>query len=1388
MRSTRRRAARAPIATVAAGLAVAALAVGSPVHVPLAEAAPADDASSHVILDYDFDAAASVTATVKDESGKGRDGVLANPGSAQLVDGPAGGKALHLSGGAAGSTTAPFITVPSGLFQGLTSTTISSWVKWDGGDAFQWLYTLGKDKDSAAFYTPRFQGDDKARSSVKPTSQGEAGAAGSTALPSGEWPLVTTTTDAGALVYYLDGLEVARTAVGADVSSALFGASSPDSGYIGQPFWTGVHPFFAGAIDDFQVYDTALTAGQVRALAGDAAPQLTRVLETSVTVQTDIGAAPQLPGVKAEFDDGQQRLAPVTWADVPASAYAQRGVFTVQGTVDGTDTAVTATVRVTTPGEFSIDVGDRTGAFMGGASGTLYGLYGPGLPSNNLIDGIQLRTVSTKAQDGPQHPGADALEVVKPLADSSNGDVYIYMTDINRGFPYEVPGDSGAEKEAWFLDSIGAQVDQVLQLPAEYQKRIVFVPFNEPEGNMYGNGGQSFWGQSWLDDPARFFSAWDRAYRIIKDKMPDARVSGPNTSILFNQTYGFLQHAIANDTVPAVFTWHELSNPATIRDSVARYRGWEDELFAGTKWAGTHLPINVNEYAFNYHTSVPAQMIQWISAIEDSKIDADIAYWNIDGNLSDSAVQSNRGNGQWWLLNAYGNMTGDTVTVHPPQPGQSYTLQGVATVDDANQKVHALFGGSTGDQSVYFDRLPDYLGGSAHVQVRDIRWTGQIGDSGEPQTVAEFDAPIVEGSLSLQFGQGDLPALGTDSAYEVIVTPGTDTTSPAKSPVSWRGVYEAEDAPFTGGGHFVNYEGSPADVGKFYTSGNRNVGNITGEASGDGSTGDLALNFQVDVPADGTYDLSILANAFNKEPRNEEQGPVNMFVRVDDAAEQEVYAELGYKWVVWNHTDTTVELTRGRHTITVASQSLDGSKKTKGIALIDKIDLTLANPDYTPLYEAENAVLHGTTASYDRPGVSGSGYVDVAAGQSATFWVYSKDDAEKSLEVKTLGGGTGILKVNDVELGEVSDTARVPAFLVGGINKVEIVGGSGALAVDRVAVEPSEGVLASQTIEAEDGVLGGSARVQDLSLASGGKAVVGVGGAQDNANTLTTKVTVAEAGTYAMTVRYSNEEQSPASHYNPDPVARRADISVNGGTVQKVLFPQSYNANQFWELTVPVDLRAGENTVSFASKEAPDFNGTTFISERFPTLGLRSQWAPNLDRLTFTALRPADAPPVVATVSVDATSVAQGGTVSVSGSGFAPNEKVALELHSDVIVLGEATADAAGSFSTSVTVPGTAPVGDHELVATGADSGRTASTALSVTAADPGTGGGSGAGGGTGSTGSGSGGGASSAGSNAGSLATTGGAFAGFGAVLAGALAIAVGAGLISRRRGRSAD
>ena len=213
------------------------------------------------------------------------------------------------------------------------------------------------------------------------------------------------------------------------------------------------------------------------------------------------------------------------------------------------------------------------------------------MPTNNLIEGMDLRTVSTKAQDGPQHPGADALEVVKPLADSTDGDVYIYMTDIHRGFPYEWPGEHPRRRSSTlYEEKIAKQVDQVLTLPEEYQDNIVFVPFNEPEGNMFGTGQWSYNRVSWLDRPGRLLRRLGLRVQLIKAKMPDARIAGPNTSILYDQVKGFLQHALAAGTLPDVITWHELSHPEAVRASVAKYRVWEKELFKGTDREGTQLP------------------------------------------------------------------------------------------------------------------------------------------------------------------------------------------------------------------------------------------------------------------------------------------------------------------------------------------------------------------------------------------------------------------------------------------------------------------------------------------------------------------------------------------------------------------------------------------------------------------------------------------------------------------------------------------------------------------------------------------------------------------------------------------------------------------------------
>ncbi|WP_428969093.1 cellulosome protein [Sphingomonas sp. Xoc002] len=834
----------------------------------------------------------------------------------------------------------------------------------------------------------------------------------------------------------------------------------------------------------------------------------------------------------------------------------------------------------------TVDLASDTGAFHGGASGTLYGLYDARLPHPNLVEGIGLRTVSTKAQDGPQHPGADALEVSTLLTDASGGDTYIYMTDINREFPYDWKTGDCAQSVTNYIEKLRAQVRQVKGMAPRYRDRIVFVPFNEPDGNMFAEGPKSCNNVRWQKDPTAFNDAWDRAVRMIRQELPGARIAGPNTSILYPEVEGFLRHAIAADTMPDIVTWHELSNPAAVRTSVRKYREWEDRLFKGTKWQGRHLPVNINEYAYNYHTSVPGQMVQWVAAIEDSKVDADIAYWNIDGNLSDSAVQANRGNGQWWLLNAYATMSGHTLAVTPPHPDQSYTLQGVATLDPARRQMRLLFGGKSGDATIALTHVPASFGGTARVRVREIDWTGQLGDASPPVVVGDRLVPVKDGQIDLTFGRDGWPALREEAAYELVLSPGQGVRPAAVAP-RWRQDYEAEKATRQGQGLTVRGpEGSPDHVDRFHVS---NGYLVEGFKTG----ADAALDFAVDVPRDGRYDLRVLANSFNKDPLVEPQGATNVFLRIDGkpGGETELFLPLGYKPAVLDHADTVVNLTRGRHVLTLATRSLDGTRRTQGNAMVDRITLTAADPAVTATrYDVADAVVK-----------SGS----------ATFWVYAAKDGLARLSPEVSGGA--------VRMAVNGRATKGRAFLLGGINKV-VLTTTGSGAVRGLSVTPENGP-APHLYEAEDAQVAGTARIGAASRASGGRAVFAIGGAPGNGNMLTfPRVMAPRAGTYALTLRFSNEEQAKATHYNPDPLARIARISVNGGKPMLVSAPHSFNANNWWEMTVPVALKAGANIIRIAGEEQPNWDGLTYASQTWPGVQLRSAYAPIIDRIAITPM------------------------------------------------------------------------------------------------------------------------------------------------------------------------
>lgn len=873
--------------------------------------------------------------------------------------------------------------------------------------------------------------------------------------------------------------------------------------------------------------------------------------------------------------------------------------------IAGVTTLATTPAAAATP-TLTVDLGTTTGAFHGGASGALYGLYGPDVPTNNLIEGMGLKTTNTKYQDGQQHPGSDALEIAKPFVDSGGGDEFIYMTDVYRA-NYE------RTSYAAYQATMKTQVEQAMASP--YASHIVFIPYNEPDLNWFSGM------KSNATALANFNSEWKQTYTFIKGIWPAARLAGPNLSGYSGSAYsGFLSYCKANNCLPDVVTWHTLGSPAAVRSTVDQYRA--AETAAGIT---SPIPVNLNEYAHRYHLTDPGQMVQWIAAIEDEKVDGNLPYWNINGNLGDSAAAQNTPNAQWWLYNWYSSMKGgNTVKVTSTGADAAYTLQGLASVDTAKKQARVILagGGTSGDSDTVIKNIdPAVFGSTVHVSVFQDRYSGYIGAAATPTRLSDADVAVgSDGSVTVPI------TLDAMSAYQVIVSPG-GTGSTTASDATWRGTYEAENATLSGSGYNINTEGTTGNVGKFATSGTKDVGGLR-----TGST--TVISFPVTVPTTGDYNLSVFGNSYAKDA--DVKGPTNVYARVDGGASTRIDIPVGFQWVVWGHSDATVHLTSGSHTITLATTGDDGAK-TVGDAIVDKIDLQFkdAAVQGTTLYEAEQADLSDSgTATYTSQGQSGAGAVNLASGKSATFWVYSPRDGYADLAARFRNTGQAGLTVNGKAAADQTlsgattgawSTSANRVYLNGGINKVVVTGTSGTLSLDDLAVTPfgaTDPVTTGNvvTYQAEDGTLTGTAAVDNSYSQADGGVVTGIG--NGTANSLTLDVNAPAAGTYAMTMRFANAEELPSNHYNPDLYAEHADVSVNGGSATRVNFASTLHWNQFEDYTVPVTLAKGANAVKFTASQLYNWDGTTIgvvYSGGGTDIGqpMRSSSAPHLDQVSF---------------------------------------------------------------------------------------------------------------------------------------------------------------------------
>ena len=95
-----------------------------------------------------------------------------------------------------------------------------------------------------------------------------------------------------------------------------------------------------------------------------------------------------------------------------------------------------------------------------------------------------------------------------------------------------------------------------------------------------------------------------------------------------------------------------------------------------------------------------------------------------------------------------------------------------------------------------------------------------------------------------------------------------------------------------------------------------------------------------------------------------------------------------------------------------------------------------------------------------------------------------------------------------------------------------------------------------------------------------------------------------------------------------------------------------------------------------------------------------------------------DAPVEPATTeALSSSSVPEGGTVTVSGGGFATGEKVKVTVASDPVTVGEPVAGNSGAMSLTFTLPASIGAGSHTVTLLGESSGVTISAPLTVTAA-----------------------------------------------------------------------
>ena len=210
----------------------------------------ANPAVLHAHLSFDGGRGSTIAT---DSTGNGWDGTLI--GGARWTSGKIN-NAVDLDG------SNDYISLPEGVVDGLTDFTISTWVYLDTTSTWSRVFDFGIGTTENMFLTPR-SGSGTARFAITTGGAGGEQQINCTnALPTEVWTHIAVILDGSTGIFYVNGTEVGRNS---SISLTPDSLGPTTQNYIGKSQYRD--PYLNGCVDDFRIYDDALSAANIAEMA-----------------------------------------------------------------------------------------------------------------------------------------------------------------------------------------------------------------------------------------------------------------------------------------------------------------------------------------------------------------------------------------------------------------------------------------------------------------------------------------------------------------------------------------------------------------------------------------------------------------------------------------------------------------------------------------------------------------------------------------------------------------------------------------------------------------------------------------------------------------------------------------------------------------------------------------------------------------------------------------------------------------------------------------------------------------------------------------------------------------------------------------------------------------